>query len=239
MPPYSFSYKGSRFILLDSIGIQQRANDSKAYWGGYAKPFDKEQTNFIKAEISNQDKYNHLFFFMHHTKPWSESESFWWDNIHPLLVNGKTRAVFSGDNPSWMKFAHIEQDDIHYLLNNSFPTGDLDYYKRFGTGDLFTSMRQMDNIQFIQVKGDKVNYKTHVFGELSKESLSWRYYDRIEKELSAWQQRTWKLKLLAKLKEKLFYRPKSAVLVFTVFGGGCFLFGVLFILFLIRKKKAN
>jgi Calcineurin-like phosphoesterase len=230
-PPYSFSYNDSRFILLDSIGIKQLENDSRAYWGHEAKPFDKEQADFIKNEISNQDKYNHLFFFMHHTSPWSESESFWWDNIHPLLVNGKTRAVFSGDNPSDMKFAHDKQDGINYFLNNSFPTRTLHSYKRWPNWGPCGS-KQVDNIQFVQVNGDKIKYKTHVIGELNTESLSWRYYERIEKGLSTWQRR-----LVTKLKAIMFNSLRRIFLVFTIWGGVCFLFGGLLILFLKRFKN--
>ena len=230
-PPYSFSYKGSRFVLLDSIGIKQRSNDSGLYWGYDAQPFDEEQINFIKNEISNQNKYNHLFFFMHHTSPWSKSESFWWDHVHPLLVNGKTRAVFSGDNPSDMKFAHIEQDGIHYLLNNTFPTRTLITYKRWPDWSS-CGQRQMDNVQFVQVNGNKVKYKTHVIGELSTESLSWRYYEKVDKYLSSWQRR-----IVTKLKAKLFYRLRSIVLVFTVWGGVCFLFGILLTIFFKRFKN--
>lgn len=230
-PPYSFSYKGSRFILLDSLGIKQRENDNSLYWGHAVKPFEENQIEFINNEISNQRKYNHLFFFMHHTTPWSESESFWWDDVHPLLVNSKTRAVFSGDNPSKMKFAHIEQDGIHYLLNNFFPTRTLKSYKQWPNWSS-CSQRQMDNIQFVQVNGDKVKYKTHVVGELSTESLSWRYYEKVDKYLSSWQR-----DFVSKLQAKLFYSVKSIVLVVAVFGGGCFVFGIFVTLIFILPKN--
>jgi len=229
-PPYSFSYKGSRFILLDSIGIKQRSNDPRAYWGHAAMPFDERQMKYIRNEISDQDKYDHLFFFMHHTSPWSESESFWWDHVHPLLVKGKTRAIFSGDNPSDMKFAHEKQDGIHYFLNNTFPTRTLQSYKRWPNWGPCGS-KQVDNIQFVKVNGDKIEYKTHVIGELNTESLSWRYYDKVDKYLSSWQHR-----IVTKLKAKLFYRLRSIFLVFAIWGTICFLFGILFILFLKRFK---
>ena len=230
-PPYSFSHKGSRFILLDSIGIKQRQQDNSPYWGHEAKPFDREQLQFIKAELTNQNKYNHLFFFMHHTSPWSETESFWWDDVHPLLVNGKTRAVFSGDNPSYMKFAHIEQDGIHYLLNNTFPARTLQSYKKWPKWSA-CGQRQMDNVQFVQVNGNEVQYKTHVIGEMNTESLSWRYYEKVDQYLYSWQR-----EFVNKLQEKYFYRLKNIVLVFAVWGGVFFLFGILFTSIFLRFKK--
>lgn len=230
-PPYSFSYKGSRFVLLDSIGIEQRSNDNRLYWGHAALPFGERQMKYIKDEITDQDKYNHLFFFMHHTSPWSESESFWWDRVHPLFVNGKTRAVFSGDNPSDMKFAHDKQDGIHYFLNNSFPTRTLRSYKRWPNWSS-CGQRQMDNVQFVQVNGDKIKYKTHVIGELNTESLSWRYYDKVDGYLDSWQRR-----LVTQLRATMFNSPRKIFLVFTVWGGMCFLIGALFILSLKHFKK--
>jgi len=40
---------------------------------------------------------------MHNTKQWANSDGFWWRDIHPMLREGKTRAVFSA-NPDGYKF---------------------------------------------------------------------------------------------------------------------------------------
>ena len=231
--PFSFIYNDSKFILLDSHGIDQRSNDSRKSWGHEAMPFDDNQINFIKQEILSQDNFTHIFFFMHHTTPWSESDNAWWKDIHPLIVGGKTRAVFSGDNPSYMKFAHIEQDEIHYILNNTFPSRSFEVYKKHPEWPT-CGQRQLDNIEYVQVNGDKIKYRTYVVGALSKENLSWRYWDEVDKIDKSI---TWQRKVVNKLKETMFNRLRSIFLVFTIFGGVCFLFGILFILVLKRFKN--
>ena len=58
---------------------------------------------------------------MHHTSYWANKYSSWWEKIHPILRGGKTRAVFTGDNPNDMKYSHEMHDGIHYVENNTFP----------------------------------------------------------------------------------------------------------------------
>lgn len=235
--PYSFTYKNSKFILLDSHGIDQRNNDSRRYWGAAATPFEANQINFIKQEMESQDNFAHIFFFMHHTTPWSESDSIWWRDIHPLLVGGKTRAVLSGDTgylPKGMKFAHIEQDGIHYILNNTFVARTIDVFRKRPKRFHWCNSGQLDNIEYIQVEGDTIQFRTYVLGALSKKNLSWRYWEEVAKVYKSYPP----LRRLAILLESTkFNSPKKILFVICTLVGIGFLSGISFVLLVKRYKK--
>ena len=184
-PPYAFSHKGSRFILLDTIGIDQRTQDGNPDWSPQKLPFDDAQLEFIRHEIGKQENYNHVFFFMHHVYGWREINGYWWKDVHPMLKGGKTRAVFSGTpgNPAY-KYDYIEQDNIHYINSCTFPTRSIRTYrseKKRGVTDTAALNHQPDNLQFVRVEGDKYKIRTIVVGEWMTPSLSSRFWSEVEK----------------------------------------------------------
>ena len=231
--PFAITFKGSRFILLDSMGICNLGNNDYAFTGE-AVPFDDDQIQFIRNELSLQDKYRHIFFFMHHTRQWANSDGFWWRDIHPALQGSKTRAVFSG-NPDGYKFkySYVVQDGIYYIQSSTFPV-----YSARSTAKAKPSRkamcRQLDNFQYVKVDGDDIKIRTIVVGAISSKGVSRRYWDEVDKIDKSI---TWQRKVVNKLKETMFNRLRSIFLVFTIFGGVCFLFGILFILVLKRFKN--
>jgi len=181
--PYSFTYRGSRFILLDTIGINQRTQDGNPDWKPQELPFGDAQLTLIRNEIEQQDKFSHVFFFMHHVKLWRDPSGLWWKDVHPMLIGGKTRVVFSGTlgNPGF-KYDHVEQDNIHYIGSCTFVTQSRKFYKSLmepGSTDVNPWLYQPDNIQFVRVEGDKYTVRTIVVGEWESKNLSSRFWYKV------------------------------------------------------------
>jgi 3',5'-cyclic AMP phosphodiesterase CpdA len=181
--PYAFTYKGSRFVMLDTIGIKQRTQDGNPDWKPQKLPFDDTQLTFIRSEIEQQDKYNHFFFFMHHVWLWRNPSGFWWRDIHPLLKGGKTRIVFSGTlgNPGF-KYDHIEQDNIHYIGSCTFRSPKREFYRSLmkpGSTEVIPWQYQPDNIQFVRVADVNYTVRTIVVGEWASKNLSSRFWYKV------------------------------------------------------------
>jgi len=231
--PFAITFKGSRFILLDSGGIYNLGDNDAAFTGGPVS-FDDEQKQFVRKEISIQKKYRHIFFFMHHTNQWANSDGFWWRDIHPMLRGGKTRAVFSA-NPDGYKFkySYLVQNGIYYIQSCTFPV-----FSARSTAKAEPARKafckQLDNFQYVKVDGDDIKIRTIVVGATSSKGVSRPYWEEVDKIDEGV---TWKRKWFNKLKKTISSSPRRILLVFTVWGGVCFLFGILSILFLIRLKK--
>ena len=183
-PPYAISYHRSRLIFLDTVGIDQRTEDGQPDWHPQKLPFDEVQLKFIRQEIAKQAKYDHVFFFMHHVHGWREPNGYWWKDVHPLIINGKTRAVFSGTpgNPAY-KYDYIKQDNIHYISSCTFPTRSIKAYKlekKKGVKTTAALNHQPDNLQFVRVEGHRYTIKTIVVGEWQTPSLSSRFWSKVE-----------------------------------------------------------
>jgi 3',5'-cyclic AMP phosphodiesterase CpdA len=181
--PYAFTYKGSRFIMLDTIGINQRTQDGNPNWKPQKLPFDDTQLTFIRNEVEQQDKYNHVFFFMHHVWLWRNPSGFWWKDVHPMLKDGKTRVVFSGTlgNPGF-KYDHVEQDNIHYIGSCTFRSETRAFYRSLmkpGSTDVNPWQYQPDNVQFVRVEGGKYTIRTIVVGEWESKNLSSRFWYQV------------------------------------------------------------
>ncbi|MBI5407870.1 MAG: metallophosphoesterase [Nitrospirae bacterium] len=228
-PPYAFTLKGSRFILLDTAGIKQQGKDDQATWDGLSQPFDDEQFGFIKDEIGRQGDYNHIFIFMHNPQPWSEPETFWWKNIHTLLSGGKTRAVFAG-SPWYFKYAHMEQDGIHYILSSCLSAPPKEFFRMFPNPDEWAIHKQLDNIQYVRVEGDKYLIRTIAVGALSSGALNWRFWDEVENRPPRWAQ-----KVLVQFYKK-FYKPEHLALLAAAFGGVCLLLGAFLTALWMRRR---
>jgi len=180
-PPFAFTYKMCRFILLDTVGIDQRTKDGNPDWNPQELPFSDSQLAFIRNEIEQQNKYHHIFFFMHHETPWRKPSGYWWKEVHPMIKGGTTRAVFSGNpgDPSY-KYDHHEQDGIHYIQSCVAP----DFYRikrhywelKLGNPSIEAMHHQPDNLQFVRVQGDKFKIRTIVVGEWATMGLSTRFW---------------------------------------------------------------
>jgi len=171
---------------------------------------------------------------MHHTRPWANSHGFWWRDIHPMLRGSKTRAVFSG-NPEGYKFkySYVVQDGIYYIQSSTFPV-----YSAGGTARAEPSRKamckQLDNFQYVKVNGNDIKIRTIVLGATISKGVSIRYWEEVDKIDRS---DTWQRKWVNKLKITIFNSLRKIFFVFSIWGGICFLFGVVFILFLKRFKN--
>ena len=228
--PLAFTFRGSRFIMLDTAGLKQVGKDDQATWAGLSQPFDDEQFGFIKDDIRLQDRYDHIFIFMHNPQPWSEPSTFWWDNIHPLLKGGATRAVFAG-SPWYFKYAHMEQDAIHYILSSCLSVPSKELLRRIPNPEEWSIHRQLDNIQHVIVHGDKFKIRTIVVGAMSSKQLNWKFWNDMEKGHSQWSKR-FMIRFY-----KRFHRVRDLVVLATFLGTICFAAGALFTAFWIRRQS--
>lgn len=228
-PPYAITYKGSRFIFLDSIGIDQRKNDNSRYWYYLGLPFDEAQINFVIKEIADQDNYDHLFFFWHHTRFWSEPTSIWWKKIHPLLINGRTRAIFTGDPIK--KYLYENHDNIHYIASAFYETHDINYFvRRPENRSGWDICRQLDNIQYVKVKNDSVSIQPIVIGSKHNKGLSPRFWMEIENALN------WRQRVVNKVNNYL-KRPRQLFILSVGWGAIWWCIGVLITIWWFHRKN--
>ena len=212
-PPYAITYKGSRFIILDSVGMDPQSQGKPIYhpgkegltWSGGAIPFDEKQRTFIHREIENQSNFRHVFFFMHHTRPWSDPNGFWTKDIHPLLRGGTTRAVFSG-NPILGKYGYRKKDGIVYIQSSTYPIFQPDWFVWHRDQPGISMHKEFDNFVFVQVDGEKVNYRPIVLGGIESLGLSEDYWDQVE-SLFRWNHH------LEKLFHQTFYKLPHLLLL--------------------------
>ena len=223
-PPYAFTFKGSRFIILDTVGIDRQTRGPTRYqpgrsntWYAGAIPFDNYQMNFLREEAAQADAYEHVFLFFHHSEVWLESSSDWWTEVHPLLSGGPTRAVFSG-NPWKGKYRYVERDGIYYIESATFPMPSVSGLRRQPERARDSKLNQLDNLQFVRVQGSDYSIQTIVVGALSTPSLSQTYWDQVEEGRSR------REKLLVWF-NKRFNSYESLILLAVVGGGACLLAG--------------
>jgi 3',5'-cyclic AMP phosphodiesterase CpdA len=167
MLPRAFTYRGSRFLLLNSSYVPEgseappKIRGHQAYLRG--KQLDSEQIDFIRKEFSSAGRSDNFFLFMHHILWWHEEEAVWWREVHPLLIGRKVRAVFAGDvGPR--KFSHLKRDGIDYLQSSiaDIPMRILRSHWRHRM-----IAQQFDNYLHVTVDGPRVHIQVHTIGELS------------------------------------------------------------------------
>lgn len=178
-PPYAFTRARTRFVMLDSVGIRQRADDTRPYWGADPLPFDAAQLAFLENELSGADAYDHFFVFLHHADPWVEADGFWWKDLHPRIRGSKVRAVFSG-SPWSFKYAHLEEDGIHYILSATESTASVRQLAGETRINHLGANRQPDTLQRVRVDGERFDIETIVVGALDTDGLSPRFWDAVE-----------------------------------------------------------
>ena len=101
---------------------------------------------------------------MHHLLWWEEEDAPWWQIIHPILVGGDVRAVFSGDyGPE--KFSHMRRNGIDYFQSGIAPDPSLGML--LGHEWHRVSAQQFDNFLYVSVAGREVNVDVRTIGEVS------------------------------------------------------------------------
>lgn len=163
--PQAFTYRGSRFILLNSSWVPEGTDPpppTRPYVRG--KPLDTEQIEFIRKELSAYQQYEHVFLFMHHLLWWHKEEELWWRKVHPLLVGRNVRAVFGGDYGP-MKFSHMRRDEIDYIQSSIEGIISLETLRGLMSSRLLS--QQFDNYLYVMVDGPRVTVKVETVGEFS------------------------------------------------------------------------
>jgi hypothetical protein len=231
--PFAITFKNSRFILLDDMGISNNSMNDDAF-KGIAIPFDDKQIQFIRDELSLQAKYRHIFFFMHNTNSWGPAEGFWWKDIHPILRESKTRAVFSA-NPDYYKykFSYVIQDGIYYIQSCTFPVGTASQVAK-GEASRKALGMQLDNIQYVKVEGDTVKIRTIAVGATSSNARSRRFWEKVDEIDNGGSPLR---RVAVKLKSTMFNTPKKILILIPALVSVGFLFGTLFMLMYKRYKK--
>jgi hypothetical protein len=240
-PPYAFTFQGSRFILLDTVGIDQQSSRSHGneppWWDGGPQPFDEPQMDFIRSEITRQNEYQHLFMFMHHVTPWRDSSGFWWRDVHPMLRGGRVRAVFSG-TPTGHKYLHHTEDGIHYILSCTVGPEPVGFFRRllggrweaarrragletdpFAVLDIWALQNQLDNIQHVRVEGDEIKIETIVVGAWTSPAASPRFWDEVKQQAS---HKTFTYRVLSRIGSF-----RRLLFVAVTFAGVCVMAGII------------
>jgi len=125
---YSFDYGNSHFVMLDAMEMDVGPN------------IGPDQLAWLRADLT-QSNAEHVFVFLH--KPfWTDTTSNW-EEVHAVLREYPTRAVFCGHVHRYMRFE--PRDGIEYLIiGGAGPRED----------DLVTG--SFSHYVLVQVAGDEV-----------------------------------------------------------------------------------
>ncbi len=218
-PPYAFSFNRSRFLILDTIGIDQRTEDGHPNWKPQMLFFDDAQIRFIRSEIGREGEYDHIFLFMHHTDFWLDDKWPWWQKIHPILQGSKARVVFAG-TPAYSKYVYFQRDGVEYIQSSFLDLLPLGQYHGYQDRWKFTKSQQFDNFQFVAVERDSYAIDTIVVGARSS-----RAFDPDWVRASEWPVHF--REYLAARFHQIFPMWEDLVLVAAIWGGICLLTGAL------------
>lgn len=192
--PRAFTYRGSRFLLLNSSWVPV-GNESQPVPRPYIRgnQLGPEQIEFIRNELSDRRRYNHVFLFIHHLLWWHREEAAWWRDVHPLLVAGNVRAVFAGDYGP-MKFSHMRRDGIDYLQCSI--EGNVSVAMLRGLMSARLLSQQFDNFLYARVDGSRVTIDVETIGEMSSGKFTperWRAINEYEPRKQSLEERLWNL----------------------------------------------
>ncbi len=157
------------FLLVNSAAVPA-GNNQAPYEFFRGKPLDSVQINFVLAQLSNLDDYDHAFVVMHHLLYWSEDAP-WWSNVHPLLVGRNVRAVFSGELGP-LKFSHFRRDGIDYI-QSAISTGEtVERMRRTREAGAPVVSFMHDTFLHVTVRGPEVDVAVRPVGALAGDRFS-------------------------------------------------------------------
>jgi hypothetical protein len=165
--PRAFTYRGSRFILLNSSWVPQGSAPAplkRSYTQIRGEQLGSKQIEFIRNELSDPRRHDHVFLFMHHLLWWHNEEAAWWRDVHPLLVGRNVRAVFGGDLGP-LKFSHTRRDGIDYIQSSIEGIPSVGILRELISSRLLS--QQFDNYLHVTVDGPRVSVQVETVGEFS------------------------------------------------------------------------
>jgi hypothetical protein len=228
--PMAFTHRGSRLILLNSSWTPEGNEPSsikRQYTRG--KQLGAKQIEFIRSELSESQRYDHVFLFMHHLLWWHRQEAAWWRDVHPLLVGRNVRAVFGGDFGP-VKFSHMRRDGIDYLQSSIEGIPSIKRLRALISSRLLS--QQFDNYLYVTVNGEHVTVNVETLGEMSLGKFTpevWRAVDEYVPPEKPVMMRLWDADVLGS--------PRRLG-AFALLMVGCFLGGFVAALMFKRYKKA-
>jgi hypothetical protein len=190
--PQAITYRGNRFILLNSSWVPEGSESPpvpRPYIRG--KQLGPEQIGFIRNELSDRHRYDHVFLFVHHMLWWHREEAAWWREVHPLLVAGNVRAVFGGDYGP-MKFSHMSRDGIDYFQCSI--EGNIGIQMLRGLISSRLLSQQFDNFLYVRVDSSHVTVDVETVGEISSGKFTpqrWRAINEYEPPKKSLEERLW------------------------------------------------
>jgi hypothetical protein len=184
--PRAFTFRGSRFILLNTTYVPEGDGPSRRYVT--TRRLDSAQREFLRGELAAAADYEHVFLFMHHVLWWFEDAP-WWADVHPMLAEaGNVRAVFCGDYGP-VKFSHMERDGIEYVRTASEDKFSVDRGERAvealrkSEEDRLLA-NQLDNFLHVTVDPSGVRIDVRTVGALSSGKHSPDRYRAVHGELT-------------------------------------------------------
>jgi hypothetical protein len=153
---------GCLFVLLNTQPLPVDGGQPEA---PTASGLPADQLELLRGALADPDSYDHAFVFLHHLLWWPR-EGAWWSEVHPLLVQGKVRAVYGGDMKDVFKFSHERRDGIDYvqsaLSNAPMPAERVRKYEGVRLRQV-----QPDTLPLVTVRGDQVETQVLVLGPLA------------------------------------------------------------------------
>jgi hypothetical protein len=161
----AFEHEGSRFLLLNSSWTPAPGRTGVVP-GRYIRgaQLEGDTLEFARAEIEASREAQHVFVFMGHML-WWEDDAAWWRDLHPLLTEAPTRAVFAGDLGPW-KFSHVERDGIDYVQTAVEFSGPPVVMQR-NREQSRAMAEQLDTFAVVRVLGEDVRIEIRTLGALT------------------------------------------------------------------------
>ena len=236
--PQAFTFRGSRFLLLNSSYVPDGAEVSaqkqstpgpQPYLRG--KQLDAAQIDFIRNELAADSQHDHVFVFMHHLLWDHKEEAIWWRDVHSVIAGRKVRAVFAGDvGPR--KFSHQKRDGIDYI-QSSIADIQMEYLRSHWRHRMIA--QQFDNFLYVTVDGSDFTIDVETIGELSSGQFTPQSWREMHRSLPPAAE-----PLLTRLRRgagEISQSPRRLA-AFAVLAALCFLGGVAATLLWYRRKLA-
>lgn len=161
--PQAVDVAGLRLLLLSSLRLP--AVDAEPVERTAMADLDSAQIAFLREQLADPSQYEHAFVFMHHLLWWEAEDGAWWQEVHPLLVSGGVRAVFTGDYGPQQKFSHMRRDGIDYFQSGIAPDPSLGILRGHEWNRILA--QQFDNYLHVSVVGSDVEFDVETIGEIS------------------------------------------------------------------------
>jgi len=178
--PRVIDQAGVRFLLLNSAYMPEGNGPTpkqRTYVRG--KALDSASIAFVRAALADTASYTHAFVLLHHLLWWGPQAS-WWQDVHPLLVGRKVRAVIGGDLGP-MKFSHQRRDSIDYIQTSIEGMPNIARLRKNIDSRLLS--QQFDNYLGVRVSGPTVDLTVHTLAAIGSNKFTpdqWRAINRHE-----------------------------------------------------------